>query len=58
MPYFTLDAETILSLVRAALAQLLDALHRMFLALVSPCSPAHLSADRTSELAHTRHPRA
>jgi hypothetical protein len=43
MPYFTLDAETLLSLLRSALAQLLEALHRLLLALVDPWNPiAHV----------------
>jgi hypothetical protein len=54
MPYFTLDAETVLLLLRAALAQLLDALHRWLLALVDPWDPGAMSAARTAEIAADR----
>jgi hypothetical protein len=39
MPYFSLDTETIVSLLRAALTHLLEALHRVLLALVDPWNP-------------------
>jgi hypothetical protein len=39
MPYFSLDAETIVSLLRAVLSRLLEALNDFLLALIAPPAP-------------------